>query len=68
MRTEEQSLRFLQPEYIMQVKVEDEPPLWSGGQSSWLQIQSPNSIPGATFSFLRSSGSRTGSTQPREDN
>jgi hypothetical protein len=23
-------------------------PLWSSGQSSWLQIQSPGSIPGAT--------------------
>jgi hypothetical protein len=32
------------------------PPLWSSGQSSWLQIQ------------RSSSGSGTGSTQPREDN
>jgi hypothetical protein len=31
------------------------PPLWSSGQCSWRQIQ-------------RSSGSGTGSTQPREDN
>jgi hypothetical protein len=28
----------------------------------------PGSIPGATRFFLRSSGSGTGSTQPREDN
>jgi hypothetical protein len=35
------------------------PLLWSSGQSSWLQIQ--------RFSeFLRSSGSETESTQPRE--
>jgi hypothetical protein len=24
------------------------PPLWSSGQSSWLQIRSPGSIPGTT--------------------
>jgi hypothetical protein len=34
------------------------PPLWSSGQSSWLQIQRLG------FDFLRSSGSGTGSTQP----
>jgi hypothetical protein len=28
----------------------------------------PGSIPGATRFFVRSSGSGTGSTQPREDN
>jgi hypothetical protein len=28
----------------------------------------PDSIPGATIFFLRSSGSGTGSTQPRDDN
>jgi hypothetical protein len=41
---------------------------WSSGQSFWLQIQSYwvrfPVLPG----FLRSSGSRTGSNQPREDN
>jgi hypothetical protein len=37
------------------------PPLWSSGQSFWLQIQR---LP----DFLRSSGSGTGFTQPREDN
>jgi hypothetical protein len=35
-------------------------PLWSSGQSSWLQIQ--------RFGFLLSSVSGTGSTQPREYN
>jgi hypothetical protein len=43
------------------------PPLWSSGQSSWLQIQRPLRFP-AQPNFLRSSGSGTGSTQPREDN
>ena len=35
------------------------PPLWSSGQSFWLQIQ-------RSRVFLSSSGSGTGSTQPRE--
>jgi hypothetical protein len=44
------------------------PPPWSSGQSLWLQIQrSPVRFP-ALPGFLRSSGSGTGSTQPREDN
>jgi hypothetical protein len=44
------------------------PPLWSSGHSSWLQIQrTPVRFP-ALPDFLRSSGSGTGSTQPREDN
>jgi hypothetical protein len=42
------------------------PPLWSSGQSSWLQIRRPG------FDFRhyqnKSSGSGTGSTQPREYN
>jgi hypothetical protein len=43
------------------------PPLWSSGQSSWLQIRRP----GFLFPALpekKSSGSGTGSTQPREYN
>jgi hypothetical protein len=42
-------------------------PLWSSGQSSWLQIQRPRVRFPALPDFLRSSGSRTGSNQPRED-
>jgi hypothetical protein len=41
------------------------PPLWSSGQSAWLQtwVRFP-----ALPDFLRSSSSAKGSTQPREDN
>jgi hypothetical protein len=46
----------------------DWPPLWSSGQSSWLQIQRLRVWFPALPDFLRSSGSGTGSTQPREDN
>jgi hypothetical protein len=44
------------------------PPLWSSGQSSWLQIQRTRVRYPALPDFLRSSGSGTGSSQPREDN
>jgi hypothetical protein len=44
------------------------PPLWSTGQSSWLQIQRSWVRFPALPDFLRNSGSGTGSTQPREDN
>jgi hypothetical protein len=44
------------------------PPLWASGQSSWLQIQMSRVRFPAPPDFLRSSGSGTGSTQPREDN
>jgi hypothetical protein len=40
--------------------------LWSSSQSSWLQIQRPGLD--SRSSHLRSSGSGTGSTQPREYN
>jgi hypothetical protein len=46
----------------------DRPPLWSSGQSSWLQIQRPRVWFPVLSDFLRSSGSRTGSTYPRGDN
>jgi hypothetical protein len=42
--------------------------LWSSGQNSWLQIQRPRIPFPALPDFLRSSGSGTGSTQPREYN
>jgi hypothetical protein len=43
-------------------------PLWSGGQSSWPQIQRSQVRFPTLLDFLGSSGSGTGSTQPREDN
>jgi len=44
------------------------PPLWSSGQSFWLQIQRSRVRSPARPDFLSSSGSGTGSTQPREVN
>jgi hypothetical protein len=44
------------------------PPLWSNGQSFWLQMQRSGVRLPALPDFMRSSGSGTGSTQPREDN
>ena len=43
-------------------------PLWSSGQSFWLQIQRSRVRFPALPNFLGSSGSGTGSTQPREVN
>jgi hypothetical protein len=42
--------------------------LWSSGQCSWLQFQRARVRFPALHDFLRSRGSGTGSTQPREDN
>ena len=44
------------------------PPLWSSGQSFWLQIQRSRVRFPALPDFLSSGGSGTGSTQPREVN
>ena len=44
------------------------PPLWSSGRSFWLQIQRSRVRFPALPDFLSSSGSGTGSTQPREVN
>jgi len=44
------------------------PPLWSSGQSFWLQIQRSRVRSPALPDFLSSSGSETGSTQTREVN
>jgi hypothetical protein len=49
----------------------EQPPLigeGSSGQSSWLRIQRSRVQFPTLPDFLRSSGSGTGSTQPREDN
>jgi hypothetical protein len=43
------------------------PPLWSSGQSFWLHILRSRIRFPVLPDFLRSSGSGTGSTQPRED-
>ena len=43
-------------------------PLWSSGQSFWLQIQRSRVRSPALPDFLSSSGSGTESTQPREVN
>jgi hypothetical protein len=42
-------------------------PLWSSGQSSWLQIKRSRDRFQALPDFLRSSGSGTGSIHSRED-
>jgi hypothetical protein len=44
------------------------PPLWSSRQSFWLQIHRSRVPFPALPDLLRSSGSGTGSTHPREDN
>ena len=44
------------------------PPLWSSGQSFWLQIQKSRVRFPALPDFLSSSGSGTGSTQPHDVN
>jgi ribosomal protein L37E len=43
------------------------PSLWSSGQSSWLQIRRPG-FDSRHYQKEKSSGSGTGSTQPREYN
>ena len=44
------------------------PPLWSSGQSFWLQIQRSRVRSPALPDFLSSTGSGTGSTQPVSSN
>jgi hypothetical protein len=53
---------------IMYEVTTEGPPLWSSAQGSWLQIQRTRVRFPSLPDFLRSSGSGTGSTQPREDN
>jgi hypothetical protein len=45
---------------------ESRPPLWSGGQTLWLQGQRSRVQLPVVQDFLRNSGSGTASTQPRE--
>jgi hypothetical protein len=54
--------------YFLFIILLELPPLWSSGQSSWLQIQRYRVRFPVLQDILRSSGSGTGSTQPREDN
>ena len=54
--------------YLMFTLTFSRPPLWSSGQSFWLQIQRSRVRFPALPDFLSGSGSGTGSTQPREIN
>ena len=58
---------YIFPENMIHVAVL-RPPLWSSGQSFWLQIQRSRVRFPALPDFLSSSGSGTESTQPREVN
>jgi hypothetical protein len=53
---------------ILPLNVQGRPPLLSSGQSFWLQIQRSRVRLSELPDFLRSSGSGTGFTQPREKN
>jgi hypothetical protein len=53
-------------EFIFKL-VKETPPLWSSGQSSWLQSQRSRVRFPALPHFLRSSETGTGSIQPREN-
>jgi hypothetical protein len=53
---------------VLPVNHSSRPPLWSSGQSFSLQIQRSRVLFPSLPKFLRSRGSGTGSTQPREDN
>ena len=52
--------------YIIEGRVLRRPPLWSSGQSFWLQIQRLRVRSPALPDFLSIRGSGTGSIQPRE--
>jgi len=62
-----QVAKFYETKYCLCV-VDVGPPLWSSGQSFWLQIQGSRVRFPALPDFLSSSGSGTGSPQPREVN
>jgi hypothetical protein len=52
---------------IREEETGEQPPLWSSGQSSWLQIRRPG-FDSRHCQKKKSSGTGTGSTQPREYN
>ena len=56
---------YNEPNVVIVIK-SSRPPLWSSGQSFWLQIQRSRVRSPALPDFFSSSGSGTGSTQPRE--
>jgi len=56
------------PLHLLCIAQKRGPPLWSSGQSFWLQIQRSRLRFPALPDFLSSSGSGTGSTEPREIN
>ena len=58
----------IQPSVYVLIITKCGPPLWSSGQSFWLQIQRSRVRFPALPDFLSSSGSGTGSTHPREIN
>ena len=62
--------KLLNIEWVFWISLQlvSRPPLWSSGQSFWLQIQRSRVRFPALPDFLSSSGSGTGSTQPREVN
>ena len=60
------SISYVYISWIMQGMWMIWPPLWSSGQSFWLQIQRSRVRSPALPDFLGSSRSGTGSTQPRE--
>jgi hypothetical protein len=63
-KTEHTTLKSIWGKLVISTR----PPLWSSGQSFWLQVQRSRVRFLAIPDFLRSSGAGRGSTQPREDN
>jgi hypothetical protein len=60
--------KIIQNIHLVRIAEGNRPPLWSSAQSSWLQILRSRVRFPALPDFLKSSGSGTGSTQPRGDN